>query len=286
MGPPDSATVTIWDNEGTIEFTAAKFAVNENAGYAIITVKRTGDTNSAVNVDYATSNGTATTGLDYVATNATLNFGPGEIVKTFIVPIIDDALVEANETVNLTLQNPTGGTPLGGQNKAILTIFDDDTALEFAASTFTANENGTNAAITVRRIGVSTNKVTVDYATSDGTAKAGVKYVAQNGTLSFAGDAYVHSTNGTGTLVFRPGETNKTITIAIIDEQLGEGDQTFNVSLTNVFGPQSGALPGSATLGQITNAVVTIADNETPGNVDYEFNPGAVDGRVRSLSLQ
>ena len=67
----------------------------ENAGTVILTVQRTGDTNTAVSVDYATANGTATAGLDYTATNGTLTFAAGETNQTIVVPILNDGLVES-----------------------------------------------------------------------------------------------------------------------------------------------------------------------------------------------
>ena len=114
-----------------------------------------GSTNRLITVDYAATPGTATAGVDFVLTNGTLTFLPGEKAKAFFVPIIDDLLVEPTETVNLILRNPSGGAPLGGQNTAILRIIDDDTALEFSDAVFAANEDSTKALITVRRSGES-----------------------------------------------------------------------------------------------------------------------------------
>lgn len=110
----------------TLQFSSATFGVNEDAGTATITVLRTGGSMGAVTVDYATSDGTATAGSDYSATSGTLAFLDGQSSRTFSVPIIDDTLVEGNETVNLTLSNPTGGVKLGKPNIAVLTIVDND----------------------------------------------------------------------------------------------------------------------------------------------------------------
>lgn len=109
-----------------IAFDSATYAVGEAGGEAVITVRRDGTTNLAVTVDFAASNATATAGSDYVATNGTLTFVVGETVKTFAVQIVNDTLVEAGETVNLVLSNPTGGGTLGNPSVATLTILDDD----------------------------------------------------------------------------------------------------------------------------------------------------------------
>ena len=81
---------------------------------------------SAVTLDYATSDGTASERSDYTAALGTLRFAAGETSKSFLVLITDDQSVEGNETVNLTLSNPTGGATLGVPSAAVLTIVDND----------------------------------------------------------------------------------------------------------------------------------------------------------------
>src|SRR5205085_1055195 len=97
---------------GKLQFNLSADRVNENAGTATVTAIRTLGTTGTVTVDYATSNGTTIAGSDYTATTGTLTFAPGEASKTFTVPIIDDSLDEFDETLNLTLANPTGGATL------------------------------------------------------------------------------------------------------------------------------------------------------------------------------
>src|SRR5205823_2321031 len=117
LGTPDTAMLTIIDNDsgGVLQFSSATYSVSEGvlSGKAVIKVTRSGGTASGVTVDYATSDGTATDGSDYIATSGTLTFAAGQTSGTFTIPIINDALDEPNETVILTLSNPTGGATLG-----------------------------------------------------------------------------------------------------------------------------------------------------------------------------
>ena len=132
VGSPATAVLTIIDDDvasaGTLQLSAATYSVAENGGSATITVTRTGGSAGAVGVSFATSNGTAT-GADYTTINQTVTFADGDTAnKTISIPIQNDALVEGNETVNLTLSSPTGGASLGSPATAVLTITDDDSA--------------------------------------------------------------------------------------------------------------------------------------------------------------
>jgi hypothetical protein len=114
-------------NPSQLQFSAPAFSVGEGDGSAIINVTRTGETNTAVTVDYATSDGTAPQRTKYTTANGTLAFAAGQTSQSFAVLITDEAYMEGNQTVNLTLSNPTGSAAtLGTQSTAILTITDND----------------------------------------------------------------------------------------------------------------------------------------------------------------
>lgn len=75
-------------------------------------VAKSGSTTSSFSVNFATANGTATSGLDYVATSGTLVFGPHEVSKHITVSTIDDAHAEPSETVLVNISAATGGATI------------------------------------------------------------------------------------------------------------------------------------------------------------------------------
>lgn len=109
-----------------LQFSAQTYSVKENAGGALITVFRAGITTGTTTVNYAATNGTATAGSDYTAVTGTLTFGPGVTSQSFNVPINEDSLDEANETIKFTLSGVTGGAAIINVNPATLTIIDND----------------------------------------------------------------------------------------------------------------------------------------------------------------
>jgi len=113
----------------TMQFSATGYVVNENAGSVTVSVTRSGNTSNASTINYATTNGSATQPGDYTSTSGSLQFASGETVKTFVVPIVDDALIEGNETINLVLSSPGAGALEGPPFTSTITILDDDKPL-------------------------------------------------------------------------------------------------------------------------------------------------------------
>lgn len=123
-----------------IQFAAASYSVNENAGTVTITLTRIGDSTGTASVDYATSDtdtftiacsnttqnqGGAYGRCDYSTSIDTISFAAGETSKTFTIPIIDDALIELDETFTVTLTNVVGAS-LGTPSTTTVTIHDED----------------------------------------------------------------------------------------------------------------------------------------------------------------
>ncbi|WP_218653149.1 ELWxxDGT repeat protein [Nostoc sp. TCL26-01] len=251
LGTQTTAVLTIIDNDqpkpGTLAFSQSSFAVNED-GTAVtaVTLTRTGGSDGAVSVTVNLSNGTATAPNDYTNTPITVNFAAGETSQTFTIPIANDTLVEGNETINLSLANPTGGAILGSQKNATLVIIDNDVQLAFANSTFSVNEDGTPInQVTVVRSGLTSTAVSATIQLSNGTATAPADY-----------------TNTPITVNFAAGETSRTVPIPIINDSVLEATETVNLTLTN---PIAGA-----TLGTQKTAILNIVDNDAvPGVVQF-----------------
>ena len=257
LGPISTATITIEDDDvvPSVAFDLSKITVHENVGSINVEVELKSVSNNPITVDYTTGDGTATAGSDYTATSGTLTFAPGQSRQIFTVPIVEDTLGEPNETINLTLSNPTNAT-LGTTSSSIITINANDT-LSFAGNVSVAEYAG-SATMTVRLNAPSSSTVTVDYTTSNGTATAGSDYTATSGTLTFV-----------------PGETIKTFTVPIIDDVLGENTETVMLSLSN---------PTNATLSATPTATLTINGNDTlsfNGNVSVHENAGTATITVR-----
>lgn len=129
------ATIVGGTGTGTIvdDDTASppSFAINDvsvtEGGNLVFTVTKTGSTSSTFTVNYATSNGTATSGSDYTAASGTLTFLAADATKTISVATIDDSSVESAETVNVTLSGASGGASISDAS-GVGTINDNDTA--------------------------------------------------------------------------------------------------------------------------------------------------------------
>lgn len=110
---------------GRVQFASAAYSVAEEADTVLITVLRSLGTSGVVRVDYATSDGTATTPSDYAAASGTLVFANGELSKTFSIRINNDGSLEGSEEFYLTLSSPSN-TVVVSPGTAQVTILDND----------------------------------------------------------------------------------------------------------------------------------------------------------------
>ena len=208
---------------------------NTSNTFASFNVTLSAPSQTAVMVDFTTSDGTAQAGTDYVTVDTTLFFQPGETTRRVFVTVRGDLTAEGNETFHVTLSNPDGAVL--GNAQGLGTIVDDDAAPRPSVSVGDAtavegNDGTTNAVFNLSLSAPSTQAVTVDYFTQNASAIAGIDYVAAVGSVTFA-----------------PGETGKQIAVALIGDSLDEFDETFLVGL-------SGASNGTIADGQAAGTIV------------------------------
>ena len=203
---------------GRAEFSSVSYNVLEDIGNAIITVRRSGGIQGPLSVSYSTANGTATAGFDYTAVSGTLLFEDGDISKTISIPIANDGISEAPETLRVILSSSDPET-LGNPNAATVTIQSNSTPLVLTMNNVDIVEGSSGspfAVVTVSLSAATGRTVTANFSTVGGTATSGVDFTGPSGSLSLD-----------------PGITGLTISVPIYPDTLNEIDETFQVVLSN-----------------------------------------------------
>lgn len=247
---PSTTTIKIADNQFKPFVVGSNVRISEGDSgtkNAAVNVTLANASFETITVDYATANGSATAGDDYVATSGTLTFPPGTTSATINVVIKGDTTLEQDETFSVNLSNATNASFIVNTNPSV-TIANDDATVQLSNAALNVNEGAGFAEVTVTRSGDSSRTATVHYSTTD---TAGL----QNCTVS-NGQASERCDYGTtvGRVQFAIGETVKTIIIPIVDDALVEGNESFTVNLNG---------PAGANLGAPNAATITVVDNDT-----------------------
>jgi hypothetical protein len=221
----------------------ANVSASESAGNLVFTVTLSSPpVFSPVTVDYATADGTATAGSDYTTTTGTVTFTGVQTTQTVSVPLTSDTTDEVDETLTLTLSNPSNALIGAGQGTATGTILDDDAAptvnVANAANVNETNAGTVNQTFNVTLSAASSLPVSVIIATLPGTATAQVDYDTKAQQLTFA-----------------PGETAKTFQVVIFGDVLDENDEKYFAKLFS---------PSNATLGTDTGQAFIIDNDPKP----------------------
>jgi uncharacterized repeat protein (TIGR01451 family) len=246
--PPSTATVTITDNVAGLSFSGPAYFVNENGVSALISVFRTGYTNSTISVDFATADGSGHAGANYLPNSGTLTFTNGETLKTFTVTVIDDGVLNGDQTVLLSLSHLVGNAVLLTPAAATLNVIEADGSLVIPAGVSLLSESGpvngvidTNETVTLlfalrNTSGTNTTSLlaTVDPASSVGITNPSAP---QNyGVLSLHGPSvsrpFTFTANGTNgqaiKVVLRLTDGSTVLSNAAFNFVLGQGAATFS----------------------------------------------------------
>jgi hypothetical protein len=255
-----TAVCDIGAYETRAQLTVSDAVVSEgNAGTssAVFTVTLAPTSTQPVTVAYATVDGAATAGDDYVAAAGALTFSPGQATRLVSIDVNGDEEDEPDETFTLALSDAVNADIVDGRGQG--TIIDDDGLSSLTINDVTVDEgdNGTvNAIFTVSLSPAAAQTVSVDYATGDGGAEAGDDYLAAAGALTFD-----------------PGETGQTIEVAVIGDEIDEASgETFFVYLSNAGNANLSDAQGEGTINDDETAQVSLR----PGPEIEEGDSGVV----------
>lgn len=203
---------------------------------ALFTIRLSTASDHKVKVNYATTNGTATSPADYLAATGTATFAIGTIEKTIPITVVGDDKTEADETFRLTLLDPKGTTI--GTATAIAEIVDDESApprptvsVAGGPPVVEGDSATADAMFTISLSAASTDPVSVHYETADGTALSGSDYEATSGTVTIPG-----------------GTTSASVAIHLVGDAVYETDETFGLQIGEPINTDIGASSASVSI--------------------------------------
>jgi hypothetical protein len=217
------------------QFSTPTVNVNQSDGTVALTVQLSAACTDSVTVQYATADGTATAPTYYTAASGTLIFAPGDPLTQQVTINLGTA-VATNATASFTVTLSNSVNAIVGTNGTVTVTITNipPPTVQFDVANYYVSQSSGTANVTVSLSAASASTVTVDYATSNGTATAGVDYVSASGTLTFTA-----------------GVTSQTVTVTILQNTDAATSSTVQLTLGNAT---------NATLGTNTTGTLTIWD--------------------------
>ncbi|WP_102106984.1 Calx-beta domain-containing protein [Oceaniglobus roseus] len=219
-----TATGVLLDNDGATEDRALFVSdpvILEGDGtkFAVFELRLSEPSATALTIDYATADGTATAGGDYVSTSGSVVFAAGQTVASVSVEIVGDTISEVAETFSL-IAAPTTGIANGVADAGgVATLIDDDTATGLPVISLVAAEGdeGETVDFLVVLSEPSLADVFVDWRTvADGSALPGTDFSSNSGVLQIPA-----------------GQTVATISIANSSDNTDKDDRNFTLELSD-----------------------------------------------------
>ncbi|QDT91775.1 Calx-beta domain-containing protein [Gimesia algae] len=193
--------------------------INEGVSYVLVTITLDQPAETEINIGYSTSGQTATSSVDFRSTSDTLTFAPGETSKQITVSLINDNLVEADETflVTLDLNNQQNSADVQlADSQGVVTIKETDQAHMYIQDV-SVDESTSTAVVIVYLDYYMDTVFSVDYTTADLTAVSPDNYQATSGTLNF-----------------NLNQKQQAVYVPIIDNSLIDDDKSFLINLSNL----------------------------------------------------
>ncbi|MET0073959.1 MAG: Calx-beta domain-containing protein [Candidatus Thiodiazotropha lotti] len=252
-------------DESLLIFNENQYSIDENTSRLIVTVRRVGNSEGEVSVEFTTSDDDAVAGSDYLSQSGRLTFADGETLRTIEIPIINDRDDEENEAFQIVLSDVRGNAALGHQDEVEVVILDDDGAgtVAFNSVSVAVNESRGEALVSLVRTGGTAGTIEVGYRTVADTALAEIDFVETESTVRFL-----------------PGETEKQIAIELIDDELFEESERFQLMITELDGDADIGSPASTTISILNDDPDTNFATISLESVSYEVRENAGQLRV------
>lgn len=189
-----------------------------------------------VTVNYATADGTAIAGSDYLAQSGSLTLTSETRSATIRVPIVADFENESDEWFAVRLSNPKNARFADGEAEGMILNDDFETPPSLSISDVRIVEGTGGERNAVFTVGLDSTSslfadVSVRYTTIDGTAKSGTDY-----------------RHGSGTIVLTPDNRSATISVPVISDRIPEINESFRVRLSDAIHATVGDAEGVATI--------------------------------------
>ncbi|WP_127996246.1 Calx-beta domain-containing protein [Piscinibacter defluvii] len=236
--------------------------VGEGSQFVDIVVRLVDPGTETVSVNFATQNGTAASGTDFVGRSGTLTFLPGVTTQVVRIEIGGGASNEGFESFYLNFSGALNATL--AQSSVQIGIVDNQPVVAtpgLVVRDVVVDEKAGSASFVVMLGGPngqsSSSPVSVSYSTANGSASAGSDYSATSGTLTF-----------------EPGESARTITVDIADDGSPEGFERFFLNLSNATGAtildgQGAAIIGASDAAAVAQPRISVSDMVVGEGIGY-----------------
>ncbi|MFO0881408.1 MAG: Calx-beta domain-containing protein [Gemmataceae bacterium] len=214
-----SATGTIVNDDAapTLSVSSPSVVEGDSGSVSLVyTVSLSNPSAFPVTVDFATADGTAIAGSDYLAKTGTLTFAPGVLSQDVVVTVLGDLTYELAETLSLVLSGAVNGV---AGSPGVGTISNDDgipTVTLVGGSVAEGDSGITSLNFVVTLSNPSYLPITYTFDTVAGSATEGVDYLGIHGPITFA-----------------PGQTGQVVTVSIVGDGLLEPTESFSVTLSD-----------------------------------------------------
>lgn len=233
-----------------------QLALEESSGFARFEVTLDRPSTDIVYVTYGTRSSSAISDADFTPVAGTLTFAPGEVRRSVLVPITNDAAPEPAETLNLlllgtspgVLADPTGAATISRNDLPVIA------KPNVAVDTVRVTEGEPWMDVVIRLDRPASTPITITYSTTNVTATSPSDFRAASGPVSFAA-----------------GETVAHVRLALVDDRVAEAAELLQFNL----------VPNAAVNLLSPNTLMTIVDDDAAGG-QFVFGPSQIDRREGS----